>query len=323
MALVLLGAVPHVARAQSDTREASLQGITQIGVNVNVVTPVAGVDAGAIKNKLVASLQAMGLNVLPNQAEPDNATPVIRIIVSASAGSSGLRSVFVETDVRQVATLNRNAALSAIVVDTWRVSNPPGSIAGGLLALTINQFVEQEINAFKTAYTKANGPSVAWAPLANPQARWVRESCRFHSTPPPTDSGLFAQAVAADFTTLNVPALSARANDILDNLAASSVPFALTPTPGKWMQLNSAQATDLATKGWLVVGGLKNITPPEPGSQGLVVVAVGNPAAGPGDAPLAFWGRSGGNGRQNTPVLQAFSLTELPGVAYFGWKLGN
>jgi hypothetical protein len=291
---------------------------------VNVLTPVVGVDAGAIKNRLVAALNEMRLNVQPNQAEPDNATPVIRIVVSVSPGNNGLRSVFVETDVREVATLNRNTALSTVVVDTWRVANPPGAIADALLAITVNQLVDQEIKAFRTAYTQANGPSVRWAPLPNPQARWVRESCRFHSVPPPTDSGLFAQAVAADFASFNVPALRAQANDILDDLTNNSAPLANNPTPGKWMQLNSAQtANDRAMNGWLVLGGLKNLTSPEPGNQGLVVVVVGNPRAAPTDPPLAFWGRSGGNGRQNAPVTQAFTQGELANVAYFGWKLGN
>ena len=328
--LTMLTAMSRPAVGQLTPRNVSLQGLNQTGVDVRLVSAqaVPGVDIGSVSAKVLAALQQLGVTVVPNLIEPNDSTPVIRVVFGASSGtgSGGYKSIFVETHVRQRVTLNRNPSISPSA-NTWSVGNPPGSVLLGLEGTTINSLVDGQLSAFKADWNQANGRAATLSRVNDAQARWILDSCAFHSAQSLTDSGLFAQSVAADFSLLNVPALGPDANSILKDLETNSVASTTLPTAppaGKWVKITTpGAATDLANKGWLVIGGSPIITPPEPGGQGLVAIVVANPAAGASDPPLAFWGRSGGNGRQNAPLSLAFPATQLATVVYYARKLGG
>jgi hypothetical protein len=115
------------------------------------------------------------------------------------------------------------------------------------------------------------------------------------------DCSGFASTVAA---ALGVHLITP-ANAMVDQLNA----------PGSsWIKLGNdgALATTYANRGYLVIGGLKAA------SHGHVVVVV--PSSGQ-RYPVAYWGRFGGTGRQNTTVNWSWSHADLARVSYFARKL--
>ncbi len=325
-ALVLLIASQPTAFAQSDPRQASLQGITSMGVDIQILPTAAtlGVDASTVKTKIVAALEKL-VTFNPALTVPDGTSPVLRIVVDARIGTNGLSSIFVETAVREKVTLIRSPAITPIA-DTWRVANPPGAVPTAQGATTVLGLIAVQFATFKSSFSAANGLTTALPRIDNPQARWIRDSCQVHSIPMPDDSAQFVQSVTADFAVLNIPAIAAGdANAVLSGLETNSVAFTAgppQPPAGKWVKITSTQVVnDLAKNGWLILGGLTNFEPVT--NQGVVVVVVANPSAGPADQPLAYWARPSGQGQRNTSVSLLFSPAQLGNVIYYARKLGN
>jgi hypothetical protein len=115
------------------------------------------------------------------------------------------------------------------------------------------------------------------------------------------DCSGFARAVAEQ---LNVP-LTGMADDIVGQIAVAP-----------WSPLaDGPAAAEAAGQGRFVIAGLKGGDQQVPSAHGHVVVVVaGQPAEG--RYPVAYWGRLGGGGRQNTPINYAWTAADRDRVIY-------
>ncbi|SRR5260221_10437419 len=131
----------------------------------------------------------------------------------------------------------------------------------------------------------------------------VKDACEACFAANANDCSGFARAVASQVGVT----LTGLANDIVDTLRGG----------GEWTQLDDGvAASQQATAGKLVIGGLKGSeqTHPDPHGHGVVVVA-GEPLAH-GKYPFAHWGRLGGGGMKDQTVNWAWRQEDRDNVTY-------
>ncbi len=131
----------------------------------------------------------------------------------------------------------------------------------------------------------------------------VKDACEACFAANANDCSGFARAVASQVGVT----LTGLANDIVDTLRGG----------GEWTQLDDGvAASQQATAGKLVIGGLKGSEQTHPDPHGHVVVVVAGEPLAHGKYPFAYWGRLGGGGMKDQTVNWAWRQEDRDNVTY-------
>jgi hypothetical protein len=131
----------------------------------------------------------------------------------------------------------------------------------------------------------------------------LKDACEACFAANANDCSGFARAVASQVgVTLN-----GLANDIVDTLRGG----------GEWTQLDDGvAASQQATAGKFVIGGLRGDEQTHPDPHGHVVVVVAGEPLAHGKYPFAYWGRLGGGGMKDQTVNWAWRQEDRDNVTY-------
>lgn len=131
----------------------------------------------------------------------------------------------------------------------------------------------------------------------------VKDACEACFAANANDCSGFARAVASQVGVT----LTGLANDIVDTLRGG----------GEWTQLDDGvAASQQATAGKFVVGGLRGDEQTHPDPHGHVVVVVAGEPLAHGKYPFAYWGRLGGGGMKDQTVNWAWRQEDRDNVTY-------
>jgi hypothetical protein len=322
-AALATGGVPSAAPAQQTFEAGSLKGIQRVNVATEVGANAAAVPGfitpATLRTFVETGLRQAGIAV---NATVDPAAPTVFAYLESIPASARVHMYSIRLEVRQGATLTRDATLSGNVV-TWQ------EIRFGLEAAQLAQQTELAIvsglvtNDLTNDWRRANPTHVPVPPvpplpgplfgqaepvagpdgavlaaaeaavpgIANMHARWIDESCRAHIGQHGGDSVAFVRAVARDFR-FTLPGTGIK--EILEELVKEG---------SGWTARDRKGAVEAAANGELVIGGFAG-APPNPG-QILIVVA--NPAGGAPEAARAYW-EGPAAGRTPRPVSDIFGL---------------